>query len=214
MYCFLLSFEILTTKLYSMKKLFILLVISLAAFAGCSQEDREAETKNDLSKEDVGYKLNLNDFTPFKTDTIVLFKAYTAKELNSHIKNTLNSFNDELEEIRKKYPNADLVVYKLNFKQNQAFVTDLHFLDTKAKKVIDVFDNKINSTFPSLIGIADLLLGKCPEGWTSGGSFSSKEGIATATEKILSPSLKGSGDCVQIQYARGLVSVQVCHRKC
>ncbi|MDN3710250.1 hypothetical protein QW060_25695 [Myroides ceti] len=62
-----------------MKKLFYLLVISLAAFAGCSQEDREAETKNNLSKEDVGYKLNLNDFTPFKTDTIVLLRLTPLK---------------------------------------------------------------------------------------------------------------------------------------
>ncbi len=196
-----------------MKRLFILLVISLAAFAGCSQEDREPETRNNLNKK-VGYDINLNGFTPFKTDTIVLFKAYNSKELNGHIQKTLNGFNEELEAIRKKHPNVDLVVYKLNFKQNQAFVTDLYFLDTKSEKVIDVFESKTNSSFPSLTVLADIFLGKCPEGWTSDGSFSSKEGIATATEKILTSGLNGSGDCVQIQYARGLLSVKVCHRKC
>ena len=161
------------------------------------------------------FKMSLNDFAPFETDSIFIFEAGNEEELKHHIDTTLKNFDDELEEIRRQYENVDLITYNLTFSNNKAFITNLYFLDTANQKVIDVFETTVNSVSPVFwAGVVEILLGKCPEGWTNNGSYSSEKGISAQTEKILVPSLQKNGDCVDVRFARGLLSVQIFSKKC
>lgn len=198
-----------------MRKLLVLLTISLATtLVSCSQEDKDVNS-NPSKESNEEINMTSKSFTPFTTDTIVLFEAANIAELNAHVDGTLKEFDEELEAIRVEFPNVDLVTYNLTFKNNKAIITDLYFLDTDAEVVVDVFENGTNSV-PSGFweGVAEVLLGKCPNGWTSKGSYSSEEGLANATKQILAPNLDSTGDCVQLQYSRGLLSVQLCYKTC
>lgn len=200
-----------------MKNFILLLTVSLATtLVSCSQEDKVNESNSNQKTElDGQFKMSLDNFTPFSTDTIVLFEAANVSELEDHINNTLGDFDDELDGIKAEYSNVDFVTYKLTFANNKAIVTDLYFLDTQSQVVVDVFEKYTASSIPDFGAImGEYLFGKCPNGWTSEGSYSSKDGIAKATERILTPNLDSSGDCVQIQYARGVLSVQICYKKC
>lgn len=193
----------------------LVLILSLAFFVACSDEERPQETENiQNEKADGEFNMTLDGFVPFETDTIVLFEANNVGELNYHVDTTLHNFNQELEDIRAQHSNVDLILYNLTFNNNIAVVTDLYFLDTENEEVIDVFGTNSFGSPGLWLAVGDLLLGKCPDGWTSAGSYSTSNGIANATKEILTPGLQGNGDCVQIQYARGLLSVQICHRKC
>ena len=179
------------------------------------QQENIEQTSNLQSKSEGEINMSSKSFTPFTTDTIVLFEAANVEELNAHIDGTFKEFNNELEAIRVEFPNVDLVTYNLTFKNNKAIITDLYFLDTAAEVVVDVFENGTNSV-PSTFweGVAEVLLGKCPNGWTSKGAYSSEEGLSEATKQVLAPNLDSNGDCIQLQYARGLLSVQLCYRTC
>jgi len=197
------------------RKLLVLLTISLATtLVSCSQEDKDINS-NPSKESNREMNISSKSFTPFTTDTIVLFEAANLAELNAHVDGTLKEFDEELEAIRVEFPNVDLVTYNLTFKNHKAIITDLYFLDTDAEVVVDVFENGTNSVpFGFWEGVAEVLLGKCPNGWTSKGSYSSEEGLANATKQILAPNLDSTGDCVQLQYSRGLLSVQLCYRTC
>lgn len=191
------------------------LILSLAFFISCSDQEKLQETE--INQNEIlgdGFKISLEGFVHFETDTIVLFEANNVGELNYHVDTTLHNFNQELEDIRAQHSNVDLILYNLTFNNNIAVVTDLYFLDTENEEVIDVFGTNSFGSPALWLAVGDLLLGKCPNGWTSAGSYSSESGIANATKEILAPGLQGNGDCVQIQYARGLLTGQITQRKC
>lgn len=83
--------------------------------------------------------LKENNLLPFPADSIVLFEAYDKNQLKYAVENTLAAFDEELDGIKQKCDNVDLITYILTFKNNKATITNLNFTDTKNQQQVDVF---------------------------------------------------------------------------
>jgi len=189
----------------------LMLVLLLLGMTSCSQEEKLPVD----AKTNATYKMTLTEFKPFVKDTIPLLKTETVAALKAEFPEAIAKFEEELDGVVAAHKEVDGVLFKLLIEDNKVWITDLKFVNTQKQFGIDIYTDTTYAIPPLMWEtVADLLKGKCTEGWTSAGSVSSKEGVATATERILTKNLEGNGDCIEIQYARGLLAVQICYRNC
>lgn len=205
-----------------MKKILLPTVLLGASLFGCQNDSTDTPSEpTTLQAKDSSNSMVI-DWSKFdlsgmdlSLDNFVLFEAKDQAEFEHNLPKALAALNTEIEELKKKDTRIDLVLYKLTFENYKATISDVKFIDSKNKTFITIGDNNALSIPPSKWAeIEELVKGKCPDGWIEGGTASSESGVAAITKQILAPNLDSTGDCVQIQYARGLLSVKICFKKC
>lgn len=83
-----------------------------------------------------------NEKPLFKTDTISLFKSDNIENFKNQINHKLKMFDDEINDLSKSNSKISVITYKIHFKNNEVYITDIYFLNTKNKQFIEMFDTK------------------------------------------------------------------------
>lgn len=194
--------------------LFLLGVVGGLLYACSVDENAEQIEPENTQEVTATHSVKSKDFV-VRTDTIHLFEVTSAADIERNI-GILSQVDAEIESLvdgykfikEKNDPEVDLITYKLNYKNNKVYVTDLVFWNTDLKIPVDKiipyvgrpvydFDEAFN----------------CPEGWSGGQSYGSQESINQAAQNIMSKAFL-QGDCVEIRYVKGFFNVKLCHRKC
>ncbi len=176
-----------------MKKYFLPLVLLGALLVGCKQNTSNSSSTTQQAKDSISpLVLDWSKFDLSGMDlnlgSVVLFEAGNQTELEQRLPGALSTLNTEIEEIKKQDARIDLVLYKLTFENKKATISEIEFIDTKNKTIVTIGDTKAMSIPPAKwTEIDEFLNGKCPNGWTEGGTASSESGVAAITKQILLP---------------------------
>jgi len=139
-----------------------------------------------------------------KTDTIFLLKTNKFEIFKSQISDKLKIFDDEVKDLSKSNDKIDVVTYKIHYKNNEVYITDIYFLDTKNKEFIEMFDNNNSVSKPNF----DEVYGPCKDGWTGTGSTDNSKSINEISE-LLSSNFKKN---MEVRYAYFDIANQICYR--
>lgn len=189
-----------------LKTIFIL-VITTCLMQACKKEPLNADTTvpNKITQPAKLKTLN------FRSGSITLFSFENEAQLLEQMNTTFTSFMEEVERIKNS--NEEINHYLINLKciNHTVVVNKVIFLNTDDKKIIDVFEEKVD---PTDIDWASLIWGSCKPGWTNRGTCSTENCIKEKMTQLLRETLTGSGTCVQTEISRGLLSVQICSKGC
>lgn len=198
---------------YLLKTLFAL-ILSLTFFA-CNEDTTSTqldETSIDLSN----LRISLDGLNFNKPQ--IVFKYQNIKEAKEKASLFTKLIFDEIDEVIESDKKITNVLYTLKFEKGVAALEDVYVLNAKEKVIINSPNNNTLNRDPLDIDWESVLNGaRCPAGWTNNGSCSSSSCVAETTQEILTDSDGGigsSGDCVEVRYNRGLLSVRICSRSC
>ena len=196
--------------LYTASTIFILAIVII--IEGCSLKEKQLPENSDLNGRiqfDFS-KLNLDE------TRIISVTDSRVPEKRRALTNQLFSELDDAMEGK-----ADKAVFRLSNDGKNIVLSDIFLIDTKIKVIVDQSNTNKNNKYYSDMqtnGLAEfmdeIMYGKCPTGWTSVGSCINRDCIASKTDAVLEAQLGETGDCVQLQYARGALGVQICTKSC
>jgi hypothetical protein len=185
----------------------IVLFLTCSLLISCS--DTETEVRNqELNIDLTQLKINLDSL--HLGEAQVVFEYQTKKQLKEKSDAFIISIFEEIDGIIKSNSKITNVVFTLKFTKGTAILKDVYVLDAKNETVIS--DPPSKTDWDALWNGA-----RCPQGWTDNGNCSSSSCVANTTQEILTDpdaGINSSGDCTQIQYNRGLLSVRICSRSC
>ena len=144
-----------------------------------------------------------NEKPLFKTDTISLFKSDNIENFKSQINHKLKMFDDEINDLSKSNSKISVITYKIHFKNNEVYITDIYFLDTKNKQFIEMFDTKSYTIKPNF----DDVFGLCKDGWT-GTSTDNNKSIDELSNLLTSNFKKN----IEIRYTYFDIANQICYK--
>ncbi|MEN8880293.1 MAG: hypothetical protein ABF311_08980 [Polaribacter sp.] len=184
---------------------FIILLVS-----SCSKNQSVVE-QDELNIDLSTIKLDLNKLK--LNEPQVLFSYKNLEELKLQADSTIKELIEEIDDIVASNENITNVLFDLKFNKGVSTLDNVYFLDAKNREIINISENRdsqrIEFDWDSFLNGAP-----CPNGYTNNGSCSSASCISETTTTILTDGLEGNGDCSEIRYNRGLVSVRICSRSC
>lgn len=145
-----------------------------------------------------------NDTPLFKTDTISLLKSDNIENFKSQISDKLKMFDDEVNDLSKSNSKIRVITYKIHFKNNEVYITDIYFLDTKNKQFIEMFDTKSSTIKPNF----DDAFGPCKDGWIGTSTNDNNKAIVKISDLLTSNFKKH----IEVRYAYFDIANQICYR--
>lgn len=187
----------------------------LCVLAGCTAD-------NNLLNQNENSALTLEgSFTDdwlgnfeIKTDTIFLFEVQKEHEFDVQLSKYLAMFDEEIRDLKANYDDVDLITYKLKLVNNQAYITDLYFLDGVNKTVLEDFKNTGHQQLAFWDDLGLLLEGSCVLNWQHVGSYTPTVSTLDGSTAVFGSGFKPVGNCFEMQYARSMKALQVCTRAC
>jgi hypothetical protein len=171
------------------------------------------EDGSDLKQQEVTIdlshlKFNLESLDLKKPQMVYEYQNKT--ELKEKTAQFMTAIFEEIDGLIQSNSKITNVLFQLEFAKGIATLKEVYVLDGKNEVVIS---GPVGRTdWDALFNGA-----RCPQGWDDNGSCSSASCVATTTQEILTDpdaGINSSGDCTQIQFNRGLLSVRICSRGC
>lgn len=196
--------------------LLYLVLGSVLTFYSCSEnaEDvKQVESKKDFTK----LNINFNNLDFNKSE--LLFTYRNIQDATEKSENFIKTINNEIDAVIKSNQDITNILYTLSLSDGKAVLEDVLILNAKDKLILNKpdADNYKNKSSLGINWDAILNGAGCPSGWTDNGSCSTPDCVANTTEEILEDpdsGINSSGDCTEIRYNRGLLSVRICSRSC
>ena len=194
-----------------LSKVICAIILSVAFFA-CSEDSSDIK-QEELNLDLSNLKLELNELD-FNNSQLA-FNYRDNKEASEKSEEFIKIVFAEIDEMIKSNKEITNVLFKLNFSKGKAVMKDIYVLNGKDKIVLN--GSSSPKSVPNIDWESILNGASCPEGWTDNGTCSGRACIANTTAEILQDpdgGINSSGDCVEIQYNRGILSVRICSRSC
>ncbi len=177
-------------------------------------------SNNNVSQEQVEQKFELSDLNMdlnrlnFKLPQ-TLFTYANQTELVEQSDSKITGLLEEIDDIVNANQKITNVLFDISFEDGVAQLNYVHFLDVPNEDIIPVGDVS-NTIFPNIDWDRLLNGASCPEGYTNNGSCSTSSCVSETAEAILTGEggINSNGDCAEIRFNRGLLSVRICSREC
>lgn len=187
----------------------LILIIILNA----CHDDNTLIDENDLSLDLSQLKISLQKLDLNKPQVVFSYK--NAKEAQEKSQSFIKIISKEIDDLIESKEQVTNVLFTLSFKNSTATLRDIYVVNLKDKMVLNdssLLKSSTDTDWDSVLNGAS-----CPDGWTDQGTCSGRKCIADTTAQILQDpegGINSNGDCVEIQYNRGLLSVRICSKPC
>lgn len=193
---------------------FMMLIFSVC-FISCEKD----ETKNPNEKIIDGVNI---DLTSSKLgDTFALMTYSSLEELEDKLPELVSSILDDVENEKAQDSRISDAFINLKIYDGKVFLNEVIFYDGTNKLIVSGFVLNYDTMEYETAGrhdIGSLLLGSCPDGYTSLGNCSNfsnpKACVSNKISTFMSANISGLGDCAAVQVSVGSLATTVCGKIC